>query len=482
VEHRPGGPLNNHYAWHKLCFVAMGLFYDQPSLVEDGLRGPMGVEFMLRHGFKDHGLWLEGAIPYQFAATTPLLQMAELLHNAGFPHNLYRWQTDDGRTLKQAYDALFALLWPDRTLPSIGDCYAHRRHLGEYADYEVLFRRFGDPAYAWLLVDRGKRNPEALFKGQAKLPAGSAPGQTSRLWPEMGYVALRAQEGSDYWTGKSWSAFATYSSQPVHEHADKLSVQLFGAGHLWLPDREARTSAPHAFSAQVQRELNRHTLCHNTLMVDEQNQRFPTGRLDLVEFTVLPTVKRASFGDLADQLYPGVQQVRTLIVRPDYVLDFHQARADGPRQFCWLTHINGQGQTHSPIALAPATLPAQAPWRYLKDARAARVGQHYWEVFRPGSASPAPHGTLRWDLFSNRPLELVHCGFPVDDSPQPETLPMRMARCQGADVWFLALYRLAGPEAPPAQVTVEPDELQSWAVHLRLGERSFTHVLPRLRR
>lgn len=480
VAHEPGGALNNHYAWHKLCFVAMGLFYDRPELVEQGLHGPKGVACMLQHGFKDHGLWLEGAIAYQFAATAPLVQMAELLENVRSPHSLYRWQTSDGRSLKQAYDALVPLLWPDRTLPTVGDCYGYRRHLGDYADYEVLFRRLAEPTYAWLLADRPSRSPAALFSGGPKLPAAPPPPQTSHLWPEMGYLALRSQEGVSYWTGQGWSLFATYSAQPVHEHADKLSVQLFGDGHLWLPDLEARSSAPHAFSSPVQRELNRHTLCHNTLMVDNQNQRFPARPLDLVEFRLLPTVKRASFGDLSGQLYPGVRQLRTLIVRPEYVLDFHQARADGPRQFSWLTHVNGEAPTRPAIELQPVHLPQGPPWRYLTEARVGQAGSHYTEAFAAPRDVSRPGLVLQLDLWSNQPLEIVHCRFPLDDGPRADTLPMRLARCQGSQVWFLALYRLGGAEPVPARATVQLGEMQTWQVRLQLGSQTFSHVLPRL--
>lgn len=479
VAHQPGGALNNHYAWHKLCLVAMGLFYDRPELVEQGLRGPKAVECMLQHGFKDDGLWLEGAIPYQLAATAPLVQMAELLENARSAYSLYGWQTADGRNLKQAYDALLGLLWPDRTLPTVGDCYGQRRHLGESADYEVLFRRFNEPAYAWLLADRPSRSPEALFRGVPKLPTASPPPQRSRLWPEMGYVALRSQEGVSYWTGKGWSVLATYSARPVHEHADKLSVQLFGDGHLWLPDLEARSSAAHAFSSAVQRELNRHTLCHNTLMVDGQNQSLPGRPLDLMEFSVLPTVKRASFGDLQGQLYPGVRQLRTVVVRPDYVLDFHQARAEAVRQFSWLTHVNGEPQGRPPPGLEPVQWPPAAPWRYLKHARKTRAGSHYSERFaapRPGRSD----SVLQLDLWSDRPLEVVQCEFPQDDRPEPETLPMRLAQCQSTQAWFLALYRLGDTERLPAQATVRPAELQTWHVQLQLGSRTFSHVVPRL--
>lgn len=480
VAHEPGGALNNHYAWHKLCLVALGLFYDRPELVEQGLRGPKGVECMLQHGFKDDGLWLEGSIPYQFAATAPLVQMAELLENARSPHSLYRWQTADGRSLKQAYDALVPLLWPDRTLPTVGDCYGYRRHLGEYADYEVLLRRFAEPTYAWLLADRPRRSPEALFRGVPKLPAASPPPQGSRLWPDMGYIALRSQEGVSYWTGKGWAVFATYSARPVHEHADKLSVQLFGQGHLWLPDLESRSSAPHAFSSRIQRELNRHTLCHNTLMVDGQNQRFPSRPLDLVEFALLPTVKRASFGDLSGQLYPGVRQLRTVIVRPEYVVDFHQARAEGPRQFSWLVHVNGEARSQPGFGLEPVQLPQAAPWRYLKEARRAQIGRHYAEVFSAPHDASRPGSVLHLDLWSDQPLEVVQCRFPLDDRPEADTLPMRLARCQGPQVWFLALYRLGGAEPGPTRATVQPGEMQTWLVQLQLGPQPFSHVLPRL--
>ena len=85
------------------------------------------------------------------------------------------------------------------------------------------------------------RTPQALFAGVIDLPPAPPPVQSSRLWPEMGYVALRSNEGTNYWSGQGWSLFATFSGQPVHEHADKLSLILFADGHLWLPDSEART-------------------------------------------------------------------------------------------------------------------------------------------------------------------------------------------------------------------------------------------------
>ena len=81
------------------------------------------------------------------------------------------------------------------------------------------------------------------------LPRGSG---ALTLWPEMGYVALRSNAGTNYWSGQGWSLFATFSGQPVHEHADKLSLILFADGHLWLPDSEAKPSAEHAFSSITQ--------------------------------------------------------------------------------------------------------------------------------------------------------------------------------------------------------------------------------------
>ena len=296
VKNEPGGKLNNHYAWHKLGLAMIGLFYSQPELVERALHGPKGAWFMMRHGFRDDGLWLEGSIPYQFAATSALLRLAEILENCNYRESLLRDTTADGMNLKQSYDALIPLLFPDGTLPPVGDAYARRPHLSENPDWEILYRRLGDPKYAWLLASRKDRLPQALFQGQPRLGKAAPPSQATRLWPEMGYAALRSVEGTNYWSGKGWTVFATYSSRPVHNHADKLSFMLFGDGHLWLPDLEAKTAAEHAFSSQVQSRLNRETLCHNTLLVDGQSQRFPGRSLDLLEYRALPSAKRLTMG------------------------------------------------------------------------------------------------------------------------------------------------------------------------------------------
>ncbi len=472
IANEPGGRLNNHYAWHKLGLSMFGVFYGRPDLVQSALHGPKGVAQMLAQGFKDDGLWLEGSIPYQFAETAPLVILAQMLANARYPTDLFRYQSPNGHSLKQAYDALIPLLFPDRTLPTIGDCYARRAHIAEHPDWEVLFRHFGEPAYAWLIADRKTRTPQALFSGVIDLPPAPRPVQSSRLWPEMGYVALRSNEGTNYWSGQGWSLFATFSGQPVHEHADKLSIILFADGQLWLPDLEAKTSAEHAFSSATQAGLNRQTLCHNTLLVDGHSQRFTGERLDLLEFTNAPGLKRVTIGDRQGRLYEGVRQLRTLIVTEGYVLDFLQAASAAPHEFAWLTHVDGEPTSGSVAATNTVTFPPGAPWSYLRNARGGGTTNHVWECFSDGKQ------TLRLDLLADGPAEVVHCGFPRDDSATPDTIPMRLFKRRGRTAWFLAVYRL-GANAAPAELKVVPASAARMTVTLRIDEKLLQHTVPR---
>ena len=496
VAEEPGGTVNNHYAWHKLCYVMLGLFYERPDLIDQAFNGPKGIEFMLQHGFKDDGLWVEGSIGYQFAAAEPMLQIAELLENAaarkqvvpattsGSSRSLYSLQTSDGRTLVQSYRALFPLLWPDRTLPTIGDAYGRRPHLGTHADFESLFHRFHDPSFAWLLADYGKRSLTALFSGFTPLKPAVAPAQFSKLWPEMGYVALRSNEGTNYWTGRGWSVFATFSHRPIHQHADKLSLNVFGDGHLWLPDIEERAAAEHAFSSAVQSQLNRHTLCHNALLVDNESQKHPRQRLELLEYSSLPQVKRATFGDLKGQLYPGVRQLRTVIVTTNYIVDFFQVQSDQARQVAWLTHVDGTSVDSSMHDLAPTKLPAGAAWSYLRNAQAGEAEKHYSETFRHGSVPQQ----FRLDLWSDNPLQIVRCEFPLNETENSETIPMRLAQTQAAKTWFLAVYRV-GPPSGALEAKVEVGPLNTWKISLsnRAGlpgkagsQIDATNIVPRL--
>jgi hypothetical protein len=474
IEHEPGGRLNNHYAWHKLGLGMIGVFYGRPELVERALRGPKGVEVMLTEGFRDGGLWLEGSIPYQLAETAPLVLLAQVLANARSREDLFHYRSPNGHSLKQAYDALIPLLFPDRTLPTLGDCYGRRAHVAESPDWEILYRQFREPAFAWLIADRKARTPQALFSGAVDLPPAPPPAQSSKLWPEMGYLALRSNEGTNYWSGRGWSLFATYSGQPVHEHADKLSLILFANGHLWLPDSEAKPSAEHAFSSATQAELNRQTVCHNTLLVDGRSQRLTGQRLDLLEFTNAPGLRRATLGDLQGRLYEGVRQLRTLIVTEGYVLDFFQVASTAPHEFAWLTHVDGEPVATSVRASNSFTLPAGAPWSYLRNPRSAVATGQVWECFSDGAQK------LRLDVLADGPAEVVHCGFPHDDSPVAQTILMRLFKRQGTNAWFCAAYRLVPKPGEAVELSVPPSGREQLNVMLRAGGTVSRHTVPRL--
>lgn len=484
IAHRPGGEINNHYAWHKLGRMMIGLFYERIDQVEQALRGPKGVLEMMRHGFKDDGLWIEASIPYQLAQTGPMVLMAQMLDNAEYPFRLSTYVNDDGLSLKGAYDALFETVFPDRTLPCVGDCYATRSHLGSCADCEWLFSRYRDVKYAWLISDHGRPNnsrrlpwesPEnVLFTAEADLSCAAPPDMRTRLWPEHGYAALRTAEGKKYWSGDGWTVFCVYSDFNTHGNFDKLSIMLFGDNHLWLPRVEAATAEEQRFAATIQKELNRSIICQNALEVDGRDPAVTPVRLDLIEFASRPQAKRLVMGDLAGRLYPGVLQSRTLIARNDYVFDCYQVAAAKEHEYSWITHIDGKTTVCSAGQWRTHQLPAAAPWKYLRNPRQAQTDGQYWEVFENGGK------LFRIDLACDGPIEVVACDFPLDDSDKPKTMPMRMIRARRPTAIFTALYQTIDNADADVEIKLDLDVLNTYQVHVAVDGITAVHRVAKL--
>ena len=114
-----GGGINNHLAWHKMMLGALGLFYRQEGLVQYALSGPRGMQSLLDDGLVDNGLWRESSLTYHFTAIIPTVYLAEAMVKTGYPKDPYTLRTSSGRCLRQAFDSMLGVVFPDGTLPLI---------------------------------------------------------------------------------------------------------------------------------------------------------------------------------------------------------------------------------------------------------------------------------------------------------------------------------------------------------------------------
>ncbi len=477
ITNNIGGGLNNHLAWHKMMLGLLGLFYDRPELVQFCVEGTRGMLPLLGEGLLDHGLWCESSLNYHFTAIVPMIRFADAQRRLAGRSELLAAQAVNGRTLKQPFDAMFDVLFPDGSIPPVGDAYAHRARLFNQPIYEHAWAAWGDPRYAWLLGQCRERSREALFTPD--LPAQvEAPTVASILLPEHGYVFLREQRGGRYWNTPARCVFLTYDRAGVHSNADRLSLMLFGEGRLLLADREARASVPHAFSSQVQRELNRGTICHNTVMIDGQDQRGTAQVLRLLEYHVTPAEQRATVCDPDGLLYPGVRQMRTVILCPEYVLDVFQVDGgDTPHQIDWIAHPFEESATlptaTNPVAsrAKPFPLPDSLPWKWLRTPRTTAVSP-------PLTLQWESAGTkLRLALHSEPDASLILCAFPLTDDLAGETREVMILRRQAKRTTVAAAWT-SGPD--PLEVRVLTESLPDLRYRITWNAGSRQHIIPRL--
>lgn len=450
LEHNPGGLYNNHFAWHKLFLAAYGLVYGRPEMVDYALTSDQGVYDLIEQGSRDDGLWLESSLNYHFTALIPLVELARLLRNSGHSVELWTLRLANGRTLQDLVTGPIQALWPDRTLPTLGDCYGRRLDLSSLDLYYATYDALQHPEIAWLLQEREELPPACLLLEQLpERSKASTPGLRTRLWPEHGYAALRSGDPADYWKGDGFSVFLTYDHDGIHAHRDKLSMMLYGRGRHLAVDPEALASEQHAFSSRVQAELNRSTLCHNTVMLDGLDHSGVPERLELLDFVDNSGVRLATVADRRGIVYPGAALMRTVAVTEHFVLDLFQVACTREREIAYLFHSAADSGTFEASAPAAAfDFPAEGAWRWLRDGRRC-VEEGAWSV------QAVQEGVrLRLTAAPEPGTEVILCRFPARDDFGGTSWPMLIARRRAGYTVFAILLQAEKADIPDAHVEV----------------------------
>ncbi len=442
--------FNNHHAHRKRFIGSYGLFYGRPEYVNYAIEGEEGFRDLVENASRDNGLWHESSIHYHFTGVGPIAAFATELANAGHPFDLWNHRFANGRRVRDLVTGPVQTLFPDETIPPIGDTYGRRSKLPGALYFEAFNANPG-PVLGWVLRE-AERPPAVLFR--KNLPEGGypAPALHTRLWPEHGYVALRAQEGAGYWKGEGYSAFLSFDQDSIHAHRDKLGLMVFGRGVHIAADVEAVSSARHAFSSQIQRELNRHTVCHNTVMVDGKSHQPIRRKLALVDFIDSEDLKLATVADWQELACPGVRLMRTVAATPGYVLDIFQAASGQEHTYDYLFHtFDDQGSFASGAGSEPFDLGAGAPWKWLRNARQRQTGGD-WEV-------TARQGAVRTRLLmAGEPgTRIITCDFPRRDDFSPPAIPMLMARRTARSTAFIALMHAGTDSLPAARLSCRRD-------------------------
>ena len=468
----PGGLYNNQNAWHNLIAGTYGLMYSQPHTVEQAIHSDQGFRDLIEQGSRDDGLWFESSLNYQFTAVIAIAYFARLLANAGHPLDLWKHEFANGRSLGRLFTGPVQVLFPDQTLPTIGDCYGNRVRLPFAGAYHLAHQGINHPWTHWVLSQMAAPPFEALFTGLVDNEKPEPPFLFTRLFPEHGYVFLRSEEGLEYWSGEGFSAFLSFDLDGIHSHRDKFTLMAFAEGEHLAVDPECRPTARHAFSSQVQAELNRATLCHNTVMVDKKDHQPVAGLLDLTVFQDTPGMKLATVEDLGQRIHPGVLMRRTVAVTQNYLLDIFQVKSAEEHIYDYLYHFDsakGPLEFSQELRFSDYNLPKTGAYTWLRNARSSdSTGQQL--IVARGGKHPSSLQTNAGET------QIIYCDFPVSDEYKPPFIPMITLRRQGKAAVFVTLLRTGNESVRPWKLVTERTHLDILRVTVGDGrnEREFT--------
>jgi len=361
VIRRNDAGASNWQSWHNAAVAAVGFGLQDARLTADALYGPSGFDFQMRNSVTADGFWYEGSWGYHFFALDPLMQTALMAELAGL--DLFSRQA-----LHDMFGCAVRFSMPDLTLPPFND--SRRLDLsGKHGMYEVAYARYREAELAVPLQD-ANRGREALFWGLEQVPAVTNRALGSLVFPDAGYVVLRAGGGDeahylalDYGPHGGW-----------HGHYDKLGFVYFARGEVLGLDPGTQS-----YAAPTHTSWDKVTVAHNTVVVDETSQAEAAG--SLLRAVLLPGVGFARAD--AGPAYPDkARLLRTMALTPDYALDVFQVEAlDGSSHWIDLVyHCPGVATVDVDLSAYHA-FPDHDGYQHLSNCRSAPADDGFAVTF-----------------------------------------------------------------------------------------------------
>ena len=217
---------------------------------------------------------------------------------------------------------------------------------------------------------------------QPPLPAKiQLPSAQSNVWPNYGIAMLRSDESPNYWTsGKAIAVFQIMSRGYGHDHRDKFSISLHGAGRLFYPNYNAlQYENPHI-------GWTRNSVSHNTLIVDEGETS--DAELTALHYEFSPQVK--FLASSASGVFEGIDQTRALFLTEEYLLDLVYASSAVPHTYDYVLHSFGRVVPEQPQAFEPTQALMKRYW-LVDDQKGMTTGESWMLDFvideKPGNRS-----------------------------------------------------------------------------------------------
>ena len=248
------------------------------------------------------------------------------------------------------------------------------------------------PGYAPNLIDRPPL--------PAKVQLPPAP---SKVWPAFGIAMLRSDESPGYWTsGKAIAVFHIMSRGYGHDHRDKFSITLHGAGRLFYPDYNALQYENPSVG------WTRNSVSHNTLIVDEGETRDAEPTALRHEFS--PEVK--FLASSASGVFEGVDQTRALLLTREYLLDVVHATSAVPHIYDYVLHSFGKVEPQDPAAFEATTALMKRYW-LLDDQKVAATSEPWMLDFVLEEKAAARDGSYGPEWYAHKArLRLRMAGEP----------------------------------------------------------------------